>query len=216
MSEEKFAKLRKQMVEDQLKSRGINNLRVLWTMEKVPREEFVPEDQKSLAYEDFPLPIDCNQTISQPLMVAQMTQLLELSGSEKVLEIGTGSGYQAAVLAELAKKVYTIESYKELAFNAQKVFKKLGYKNIEVVVGDGTCGLPKFAPFNGIIVTAGAPKIPQPLIEQLAKDGRLVIPLGDRLFQILTRITKKDSKLITEEFGGCRFVPLIGKCGWEK
>jgi protein-L-isoaspartate(D-aspartate) O-methyltransferase len=216
MTEDNFEKLRKQMVETQLKRRGINDSRVLSAMGKVPREEFVPEDQKVLSYEDFPLPIECNQTISQPLMVALMTELLELKGKEKVLEIGTGSGYQAAVLAELAKKVYTIESYKELALNARKILQKLGYKNIEVVTGDGTCGLPNFAPFDAIIVTAGAPKIPRPLVEQLAENGRLVIPLGSRLFQILTRITKKDSKFVTEEFGGCRFVPLIGKCGWGK
>ncbi len=216
MSEENFEKLRKQMVEAQLKPRGIADPRVLWAMGKVPRDQFVPEDQKALAYEDYPLPIECNQTISQPFTVAMMTQLLKLRGKEKVLEVGTGSGYQAAVLAELAKKVYTIESYRDLAENAEKVLNKLGYKNIKVSTGDGTCGFKKFAPYDGIIVTAGAPHIPKPLTEQLSEGGRLVIPLGGRFLQTMARITKKDSKIIREDFGGYRFVPLVGKCGWEK
>ncbi len=216
MSEEKFAKLRKKMVETQLKPRGINDPRVLKAMEKVPREEFVSDKNKDLSYEDHPLPIECEQTISQPFTVAMMTQLLKLSGLEKILEVGTGSGYQAAVLAELAKEVYTIESYKDLAENAEKVLKKLDYKNIKVSAGDGTCGFKKFAPFDGIIVTAGAPQTPKPLIDQLAEGGRLVIPQGGRYLQIMKRITKKGSKIITEDFGGYRFVPLIGKCGWKK
>ncbi|MBW2999246.1 protein-L-isoaspartate(D-aspartate) O-methyltransferase [Candidatus Woesearchaeota archaeon] len=210
-----YVKQRKDMVEFQLKLRGISDERVLKAMEEVPRHEFVPEDMKKFSYDDAPLPIGEDQTISQPYMVAIMTELMELKGKEKVLEIGTGSGYQGAVLAKLAKQVYTVEKIELLAKNSEKIYKKLGIKNVEVIIGDGTLGLKKYAPYDAIIVTAGAHHVPKALVEQLKDNGRLVIPVGDRFVQTLLKIKKEKGKLIEKDVLQCRFVPLFGEDGWE-
>lgn len=211
-----FLEKREKMVKDQLIRRGINDKRVLEAMRKVPRHLFVPQDVINEAYNDYPLPIGHGQTISQPYMVALMTEALELKGDEKTLEIGTGSGYQTAILAELCKEVYTIERIISLLDKAKKVLKKLGYKNIFFKAGDGTLGWPENRPYDAIIVTAGAPKIPQPLLDQLADKGRLVIPVGDRFSQELVKITKIKDDIIRENLGGCRFVDLIGIHGWKE
>jgi len=204
------------MVQNQLVRRGIRAPRVLAAMRKVPRHRFVEEALQHQAYGDYPLPIGEQQTISQPYIVALMTEALELQGTEKVLEIGTGSGYQAAVLAELAAQVFSVEHYPALAFRARKVIEALRYFNVQIRVGDGTLGWPEEKPFQGIIVTAGAPAIPQPLINQLAEGGRLVIPVGDRFAQTLTRVTKTPEGLKFDYYGGCRFVQLIGRFGWPE
>ena len=211
-----FKETREFMVRTQLIPRGIKDVRVLDAMRKVPRHVFVPENIQSRAYDDMALAIGEGQTISQPYMVAVMTELLELKGEEKVLEIGTGSGYQAAILAELAKEVYTVERIADLAAQAQDKFRTLGYTNINVRVSDGTLGLPEKAPFNGILITAGTPKIPEPLIEQLAEGGIIIGPVGDRFSQQLIRIKKTGGKLQQEYHTPCVFVPLIGKYGWEE
>lgn len=211
-----FEKERLTMVEDQLKRRGIRDERVLEAMRKVPRHAFVPEAHQDAAYEDRPLPIGEGQTISQPYMVAIMTQSLELEGEEKVLEIGTGSGYQTAILAELAKEVYTIERIPALLERAQNTLQYLGYKNIFFMIGDGTKGWPGKAPFDGIIVTAGAPEIPQTLLSQLADGGRLVIPVGPRYTQTLYKVTKQGKNYKEEDITGCVFVPLLGEYGWKE
>lgn len=207
---------RRLMVESQIRRRGILDPRVLRAMEHVPRHLFVPRHLWDQAYNDYPLPIGDGQTISQPYMVALMTEALELSGTEKLLEVGTGSGYQAAILAELAKEVYTIERLASLARPAEELLHRLGYKNVHVIVGDGTLGWPPAAPYDAIIVTAGAPKVPPALVEQLGLGGRLVIPVGDRWNQTLTRIRRLPTgDLKTEYLGGCRFVKLIGAQGWQ-
>jgi protein-L-isoaspartate(D-aspartate) O-methyltransferase len=204
------------MVEEQLRRRGISDPRVLEAMAKVPRHLFVPQDYQSSAYEDRPLPIGEGQTISQPYMVAIMTQSLELNGREKVLEIGTGSGYQAAILAELAGTVYTVERISSLTQSAQKVLGGLGYENIFFRTGDGSKGWPEEAPFGGIIVTAGAPDIPQTFKTQLAEGGILVIPTGPRYTQTLLKLTREGNKFIEEDVTGCVFVPLVGDYGWKE
>ncbi len=206
--------LRDQMVETQLAARGISDPRVLTAFRRVPRHEFVPQGLQAMAYEDGPLPIGEDQTISQPYMVAIMTELLKLRGTEKVLEVGTGSGYQAAILAELCHKVYSIDRIRSLSDKAGKTLERLGYQNIELVVGDGTEGYLPGAPYNGIIVTAGCPAIPPPLFDQLAEGGSLVLPIGDRHLQSLTVVKKIQGKLHYESSIGCVFVPLIGKYGW--
>jgi len=211
---ENFEILRQEMVETQLIPRGISDPRVLEAFRRVPRHEFVPENLRYSAYDDCALPIGEGQTISQPFMVAIMTELLKLKGKEKVLEVGTGSGYQAAILAELCSQAYSIERISILSERAEKILKKLGYQNIKLIVGDGTQGYAEASPYQGIIVTAGCPSPPQPLIDQLAEGGRLVIPLGDRYLQTLTVITKENDRIKTEESIGCVFVPLIGKYGW--
>jgi protein-L-isoaspartate(D-aspartate) O-methyltransferase len=204
------------MVEMQLLYRGIIDEHVLDAMRTVPREAFMPYDMEDIAYADNALPIGEGQTISQPYMVAIMTELMGLKGEEKVLEIGTGSGYQAAILSLLAEKVITIERIPELAERATVLFKKLGYKNIDVIVGDGTLGYKKEAPYDAIIVTAAAPNAPKSLLDQLEPDGgRLIIPLGDRYEQVLMKITRHGNNYNKESSVGCRFVPLIGKEGWE-
>lgn len=202
--------LRKRMIEQQLMARDITDERVLSAMLKVPRHLFVSEDQRSEAYNDYPLPIGYGQTISQPYMVAIMTQLLKLTGKEKVLEIGTGSGYQTAILAELADKVYTVEIIEELSMSAQYLLKELGYKNIEFKIGDGYLGWKEHAPYDVIIVTCGPEDIPQPLIDQLADGGRLVIPVGSG-FQTLTIVEKINNQLKKTESIDCRFVPMTRK-----
>jgi protein-L-isoaspartate(D-aspartate) O-methyltransferase len=207
---------RKRMVETQLKARGIKDRRVIDAMLKVPRHIFVEEAMAAQAYNDSPLPIGEKQTISQPYMVALMTELLELAGKEKVLEIGTGSGYQAAVLALLADRVYTMERIRPLAMKARKALDSLGLLNINIKISDGTLGWKEEAPFDAIIVTAGAPEIPTVLTDQLAVGGRLIIPVGDQYVQTLVRITKQeDGSLLRENLIGCRFVKLVGKFGWE-
>lgn len=215
-AEEQLAQMRANMVEYQLRRRGIKDERVLQAFMKVPRHKFVQPKDLWRAYEDYPLPIGYGQTISQPYIVAVMTELLELKGDERVLEVGTGSGYQAAILAELSKEVFTIERIPELAQRSQKLLRELGYENVRVVVGDGSKGLPQFAPYDAIIVTAAAPKPPKPLLEQLKEGGRLVIPIGTHKLQDLTRITKIGSEFKTENFGPCLFVPLIGEEGWRE
>ena len=206
---------RETMVKHQLMTRGIADQRVLDAFTKVPRHEFVPDSLKDSAYDDRALPIGNDQTISQPYMVAIMTEQLALKGNEKVLEIGSGSGYQTAILAELAKEVISIERIIGLSQQAESIIKKLGYKNIKFVVGDGTEGFSKAAPYDAIIVTAACPDIPQPLLDQLNEGGKLAIPVGDPYRQILTTVTKQKGKLIKEESVPCVFVPLIGKYGWK-
>jgi protein-L-isoaspartate(D-aspartate) O-methyltransferase len=204
------------MVEQQLKARGIEDKAVLTTMEKVPRELFVPHEYRESAYKDGPLPINEGQTISQPYMVALMTQCLQLQGHEKVLEIGTGSGYQMAVLLSITPNVYSIERLPALAQYAIDNLRSLGYENLHIKVGDGSCGWPEEQLFDGIIVTAGATDVPSVLKEQLADGGRLVIPVGPRYSQNLLRITRRSDEFITEDFTACVFVPLIGKYGWKE
>ena len=208
-------KVRLKMVEEQIVSRGIKDPRVIAAMKKVPRHLFVEEALQSQAYSDHPLPIGEKQTISQPYMVALMTEALQLKEKEKVLEIGAGSGYQTAMLAELAEKVFSIERIRSLAIKARQLLYELGCFNIEIKIFDGTHGWMGEAPFDAIIVTAGAPDIPKPLLDQLAIDGRLVIPVGDAYAQDLMRVTKTKEGIKKEELGGCRFVKLIGKYGWE-
>jgi protein-L-isoaspartate(D-aspartate) O-methyltransferase len=204
------------MVEDQLRRRGISDARVLEAMGRIPRHLFVPRDYQDSAYDDRPLSIGEGQTISQPYMVAIMTQSLELKGRERVLEIGTGSGYQAAILAELARELYTVERIPSLTQSAQKVLQEQGYKNIFFRTGDGSKGWPEEAPFDGIMVTAGAPEIPQIFKSQLAEGGRLVIPTGPRHTQTLYKLTRRGDQFIEEELTGCVFVPLVGDYGWEE
>jgi protein-L-isoaspartate(D-aspartate) O-methyltransferase len=210
-----FDKARESMVERQLVSRGIRSARVLDAMRKVPRHLFVDEALQDGAYDDSPIPIGEGQTISQPYMVALMTELLDLTSESTVLEIGTGSGYQTAILAELTKQVYTIERIPQLAETAMRVLDQLEYDNIQTRIGDGTLGWSEHAPYDGIIVTAGAPSVPEALIEQLAENGKFVIPVGDRFSQILQIITKQGNRIETKTSCHCVFVKLIGKNGWS-
>ncbi len=210
-----FQKIRLRMVEEQIVGRGIKDPRLIAAMKKVPRHLFVEEALQDQAYSDHPLPIGEKQTISQPYMVALMTEALALTGKEKVLEIGTGSGYQAAVLAELAAKVFTVERILSLAIRARELLLGLKYSNVEVKFSDGTVGWLDESPFDAIVVTAGSPEIPQPLIDQLKVGGRMAIPVGDAYAQDLIRITKTEDGIKKENWGGCRFVKLIGKYGWE-
>jgi len=211
-----FEAARKRMVEGQIARRGISAPRILEAFLKVPRHLFLPESQAPQAYQDGPLPIGKGQTISQPYIVAYMTAQLELEGDEKVLEIGTGSGYQAAILAELAREVHTIERHESLAKDASELLRKLGYENIQVHQGDGTQGLPEYAPFQAIIVTAASPDVPAPLLEQLAEGGRLVIPVGGRFGQVLQLFWKEGETIQREELTPVAFVPLIGEFGWKR
>lgn len=210
-----FSKTRLRMVEEQVVARGVRDERVIAAMKKVPRHRFVEEALQSQAYSDRPLPIGNKQTISQPYMVALMTEALELGGREKVLEIGTGSGYQTAILAECAAKVFSIERIRSLAIKARRLLLDLGYFNTEVKFSDGTYGWLEEGPFDAMMVTAGSPDIPQPLIDQLKVGGRLAIPVGDAYVQELVRIIKTEEGVKRENLGGCRFVKLIGKHGWE-
>ncbi|RMF93843.1 MAG: protein-L-isoaspartate(D-aspartate) O-methyltransferase [Nitrospinota bacterium] len=215
-SEEEFTRARKEMIREQLIARGIEDPQVLLAISKVPRHRFVPLRYRAKAYQDRALPIEKGQTISQPYIVAFMTQALGLRGGETVLEVGTGSGYQAAVLAQIAGQVYSIERYPELAEQARTLLQELGYTNIEIRVGDGSQGWPEQAPYDGIIVTAAAPEVPAPLVEQLKVGGRLVIPVGSRQEQVLYRLRKTEDGVQTERMIGCVFVPLIGTCGWQE
>jgi protein-L-isoaspartate(D-aspartate) O-methyltransferase len=206
------------MVETQIRARGITDRRVLKAMEKVPRHLFVTDGLSDQAYHDNPLPIESQQTISQPYIVALMTEALGLTGSEKVLEIGTGSGYQTAVLAELADRIFTVERIAPLAAGARNILDALGYYNVAIRVGDGTFGWREESPFAAIIVTAGAPKVPRLLVEQLSSGGRLVIPVGTHSSQTLlkvTRLSDNPEETKQERICGCRFVDLIGENGWK-
>jgi len=216
MAEDQYTAVRERMVAQQIQVRGVYDPRVLAAMRKVPRHLFIPRHLWDQAYNDYPLPIGEDQTISQPYIVALMTEILEIKATDRVLEIGTGSGYQAAILAELAAAVFSIDRVGSLAYQAEAVLKSLGYQNIKIRVGDGTLGWPEEMPFEGIIVTAGAPKVPRPLAEQLALGGRLVIPVGDRWSQTLTCVRQTKEGLKFEYHGGCRFVRLIGAHGWEE
>jgi protein-L-isoaspartate(D-aspartate) O-methyltransferase len=209
-------KERVRMVEDQIVTRGIKDERVLTAMRKVPRHEFLPEAIRGMAYSDNALPIGDGQTMSQPYMVAFMTESLRLTGAERVLEIGTGSGYQTAVLAELCSKVYTVERVKLLAEKARAAFDRLGYRGVALKVYDGTYGWKEMGPFDAIMVTAGSPDIPQPLVEQLRIGGRMVIPVGERTGQRLLKVIRTSEGPVTEALIPCVFVPLIGAHGWKE
>jgi len=211
-----FPKARLKMVEEQIISRGIKDTRLIAAMKKIPRHLFVEEALQNQAYTDHPLPIGEKQTISQPYMAALMTEALLLTGKERVLEIGTGSGYQTAILADLSEKVFSIERIRPLALRARKLLYELGYFNVEIKIFDGTFGWMEESPFDAILVTAGSPDIPQPFVDQLATGGRLVIPVGDAFVQDLFRVSKTEEGIKKEDLGGCRFVKLIGKYGWEK
>ena len=211
-----LVKVRMRMVDEQIIARGIRDPRVITAMRKVPRHVFVEEALQNQAYSDHPLPIGEKQTISQPFMVALMTEAMQLKGMEKVLEIGAGSGYQTAILAEIAFKVFSIERIRSLTIQARKLLYDLGYLNVEIKFSDGTLGWVDESPFDAIIVTAGSPGIPQPLVDQLAIGGRLVVPVGDAADQELVRITKTEEGTKREDLGGCRFVKLIGQHGWEE
>jgi protein-L-isoaspartate(D-aspartate) O-methyltransferase len=202
------------MIRAQLQRRGITDTRVLQAMREVPRHAFVPVEWRHEAYSDRPLPIADDQTISQPYMVAIMTQSLALQGHECVLEVGTGSGYQAAVLSRLVAHVYTIEYFPTLAESARAMLQRLGYTNVQVITGDGSLGLPAHAPYQGILVAAAAPHVPQPMLAQLAEGGRLVIPVGSRTSQDLLIVTRHNDSYTQERSVPCRFVPLLGQEGW--
>jgi protein-L-isoaspartate(D-aspartate) O-methyltransferase len=205
---------RERMVNNQLIPRGIKDERVLQVMGKIPRHLFIEDALYGEAYNDHPVPIGEKQTISQPYIVALMTEALELQGNENTLEIGTGSGYQTAILAELSSRVYTIERIKSLLEQARKLLSQLKYDNILFKVSDGTLGWKEYAPFDAIMVTAGAPDVTKPLIDQLADNGRMIIPVGDRYSQELLKVIKKGKKVEQKSLGGCRFVNLIGAHGW--
>lgn len=211
-----YKKLREEMVKRQLIPRGINDRRVLDAFLRVEREKFVPSSLREDAYKDFPLSIGEGQTISQPYMAALMTQCLNLRGQEKILEIGTGSGYQTAILALLGWQVYSVERIPSLAEKAKKLLKKMGYDNVKIFVGNGTVGLEQYAPYDRILVTAGAKDIPPPLIQQLAEEGIMVIPVGNAYSQELMVVKKKDGKISSKGVERCVFVPLIGQYGWEE
>jgi protein-L-isoaspartate(D-aspartate) O-methyltransferase len=202
------------MVAQQLSQRGIEDPRILQAMRDIPRHLFVPARHRAMAYEDMPLSIGYEQTISQPLMVAMMTAALQLHGHERVLEIGTGSGYQAAILARLALLVFSIERIPKLAAQARATLAMAGMMNVHVLVGDGSLGLPEHGPYDAIIVTAASPQVPPPLVGQLKPGGRLIVPVGDRHEQTLIRLTATSNGPQVERLGGCRFVPLIGQQGW--
>lgn len=207
--------LRRRMLDEQLIARGIKNQKVLDVFDKIERHKFIPEYLRQSAYSDFPLPIGDGQTISQPYIVALMTESLRLVGDEKILEIGTGSGYQTAILAELAKEVYSIERFESLAKRAQTTLKAIGYANIKIRVGDGSLGWPEEAPFDRIIITAATPRVPLPLSDQLKENGKLILPLGESFSQVLTLVEKRGAKLESTDICGCVFVPLIGKYAFK-
>jgi protein-L-isoaspartate(D-aspartate) O-methyltransferase len=210
-----FVAERRRMVEEQLLGRDIRDVRVLEAMQAIPRHSFIPPEHRHLAYADGPLPIGNEQTISQPYIVALMTQLLELVGSENVLEVGTGSGYQAAILGYLAREVHTIERYSGLARHASRILEDLGIHNVHVHIGDGTQGVPEFAPYAAITVTAAAPDVPRALLDQLDDGGRLVIPVGTRGGQTLERWFRRGPDFMHEPVAPVAFVPLLGRYGWQ-
>lgn len=212
----KYQRKREEMVAKQIERRGISDPAVLAAMRKVPRHFFVSEALMDQSYGDFPLPIGEQQTISQPYIVAEMTQALALSKDDRVLELGTGSGYQAAILAEIVYRVYTVERIHSLLIKARSLFDELKYHNIVTKYADGTIGWREESPFDAIIVTAGAPIIPQPLVAQLAVGGRMVIPVGDKFSQEMIKIYRDESGIRETRMGACRFVKLIGEHGWKK
>lgn len=207
--------LRRRMVEEQIRRRGVRDERVLTVMEEVPRHLFIPKAIRHLAYNDDPLPIGEGQTISQPYMVALMTAALRLAGTEKTLEIGTGSGYQTAILARLCREVVTMERIPSLSADAQKRLAMMDIGNVSFVVGDGSLGYPSHAPFDRILSAAASPSVPEPWVSQLSEGGIIVLPVGDRFEQELTRVTLRFDRTATEVLGGCRFVPLIGMYGFN-
>ncbi|MCR4405739.1 MAG: protein-L-isoaspartate(D-aspartate) O-methyltransferase [Anaerolineae bacterium] len=211
-----YDQAREQMVRNQIEARGIADPLVLAAMRQVPRHLFVPVEMRDSAYRDAPLPIGEGQTISQPYIVALMTEMLELTGEERVLEIGTGSGYQAAVLSLLAREVYTVERLPTLARRAEELLYQLGYHNVHVRVGDGTLGWSEYAPYEAIIVTAASPDIPPPLLDQLADGGRFIAPIGPRWTQTLVRVRRKGDKFHREHLTSVAFVPLVGEHGWNE
>ena len=211
-----YNRLREEMVREQLIPRGIEDERILVSFRKVKREVFVPAELRQDAYGDFPLSIGEGQTISQPYMVALMTQCLELTGNEKILEIGTGSGYQTAILAELSKEIYSIERIRTLASRAEDILEKLDYTNIKILVGDGTLGCKEFSPYDRILVTAGAQDIPSPAMDQLKEKGIMVIPVGSIYSQDLKVIKKEKGRPKVKSVERCVFVPLIGEHGWDE
>lgn len=216
---DRYKKPRMRMVETQIKARGITDSRVLKAMETIPRQLFVDEGLIEQAYCDSPLPIGEHQTISQPYIVALMSQALELKGTERVLEIGTGCGYQTAILASLAERVFSVERIASLATSARRILDKLNFYNVAIRVGDGSYGWTEEAPFDAIITTAAVPDIPRYLLDQLAVGGRMVVPAGSRDVQTLYRLTRSEEnadEIIKEDLGGCRFVSLIGESGWGK
>ncbi len=212
----KFERQREEMVRKQIEARGVTDLKVLEAMSKVPRHLFISEALWDQAHGDFPLPIGEHQTISQPYIVAEMTQALQLNEEDRVLEIGTGSGYQAAILAEIAFRVYTIERIHSLFIKCRKLFDELRYYNILTKYSDGTTGWDDESPFDAIIVTAGAPKIPKFLLSQLAIGGRMVVPVGDQYSQELIKLYKDENGIHKTNLGGCRFVKLVGEYGWRE
>ncbi|HZD43396.1 MAG TPA: protein-L-isoaspartate(D-aspartate) O-methyltransferase [Methanomicrobiales archaeon] len=214
-ADDPYQQEREKMVKSQIKARGVEDPAVLEAFCTVPRHLFVPPPYSEAAYQDHPLPIGEGQTISQPYIVALMTELLELSPADRVLEIGSGSGYQAAILAHIVKRVITIERIAKVASMARENLEKAGIHNVEVIVGDGTLGYPPEQPYDGIIITAATPEIPEPLLEQLAEGGRLVSPVGGREYQELLKVVKMEGKLHFTSYGGVVFVPLIGEYGWE-
>jgi len=216
LEKKEYAVQREEMIEKQLRRRGIHDAAVLAAMMAVPRHEFVSEDVGAHAYDDLPLPIGSGQTISQPYIVAAMTAVLHLQPGDRVLEIGTGCGYHAAVLSRLAKEVFTIERRPELASSASATLARLGYSNAHVHCGDGTLGLPELAPFDAILVAAAAPAVPKPLLAQLAEGGRIILPVGDAEHQELQLIEKRGDTFPTKMLEGCRFVPLLGYHGWQE
>ena len=211
-----YSNLRNRMVTEQIIERGIRDERLLDALRNLPRHWFVPEEYANIAYSDSPLPIGRGQTISQPYIVALMTELLVLQGNENVLEVGTGSGYQAALLAMLAHQVHTIERHASLAENAIKALERLNINNVVVHIGDGSLGLPEYAPFQAIMITAAAPRVPQPLFDQLDEGGRLVLPEGGAGGQILDRWRNEDGEFVQEHVTPVAFVPLRGKHGWKE
>jgi protein-L-isoaspartate(D-aspartate) O-methyltransferase len=211
-----FEEARRQMVEGQLAGRGIYDKRVLDVMREVPRHRFVPEDMWDMAYRDTPLPIGHGQTISQPYIVAYMTQMLHLTPDDRVLEVGTGSGYQVAILSRLANQVYTIERVEELSKCAEQIIRELGYSNVMFRIGDGGYGWPEATPFDAIVVTAAAPEVPQPLIAQLAEGASLIAPIGPAGYQELVHLTKQGEKTKIEHLVPVAFVPLVGEHGWRE
>lgn len=212
----KYGRQREEMVRHQIEARGIKDPFVLTAFQSVPRHLFVSEALRDQAYGDYPLPIGEQQTISQPYIVAEMTQALELREDDRVLEIGTGSGYQAAILAEIVYRVYTVERIRSLYIQARKLLDKLRYHNIVMRCGDGTAGWKDESPFDAIIVTAGAPDIPEKLLNQLAEGGRMVVPVGNQHSQDLIKVVKDKKGIHKSNLGGCRFVKLIGEQGWKE
>jgi len=215
IQEARFAALRRNMVEQHLRLRGIRDQRVLEAMARVPRHEFILPEYRGQAYEDHPLPIGEGQTVSQPFIVALMLEALALQSSDRVLEVGTGSGYQTALLAELTQRVYSVERFASLAEEASSTLARRGYVNVSVSVGDGSHGLPARAPFDAIVVSAAAPSVPTPLFEQLGEAGRMVIPVGPVHAQELQLVKKQDSRAVVTNLEGCRFVPLMGAAGYD-